>query len=244
MKITNWCRKLAAALIAGGLLVPCAANAAGLNTNLVVNGDFESVDPATTCCYSAVKLLSWADGTESPGFAYNYSQAYDKGGPLAGGGKFYFTSNGDGGDNDDPTGPGEIAQRIDVSTGPTAIAIAAGTATFNLSAFFTGYMNDGDFGNVHINFLNSASASLGTALLTDDDPLSGWSQKSTSGNVPVGTATLLVSLYGTPVTFGPDGYIDNVDLRISVIPEPSTVLLAGIGVAGAGLSLRRRRDES
>ena len=72
MKVTNWRRKLAASLVAGGLLAPCAVEAANLDTNLVANPGFEDVDVATTCCYlsAAVKINSWTNGTKS-GFAYN-----------------------------------------------------------------------------------------------------------------------------------------------------------------------------
>ena len=41
MKITNWKRKLAASLIAAGLMSPVALHAAPLDTNLVANPSFE-----------------------------------------------------------------------------------------------------------------------------------------------------------------------------------------------------------
>lgn len=247
MKITNWCKKLSAAFVAGGLLVPCAASAAGLGTNLVANGNFESVDAGSPGVYSALKVLNWTDGTRT-GFAYAYSQGYDLGGPLAGGGKYYFTANQSGGDGTDVTAPGTVMQIIDVSTGPTGAAIAAGSAKFDLSAFFTSYDNpgipggDGDIGNIELRFVDSSNVGISAVILSDTAPMAGWKQLSKSGGVPIGTAKLFVSLYGTPVTFGPDGYIDNVDLRI--VPEPSTVAFVGIGLAAAGLGFRRRRDEA
>jgi hypothetical protein len=85
---------------------------------------------------------------------------------------------------------------------------------------------------------------LGTALISDTadaGPNNVWSLVSTSGTVPVGTATVRLSLYGTTsVAGGADGYIDNVDFRI--IPEPTSITLAGLGIATA--ALRRRRDDS
>jgi hypothetical protein len=57
---------------------------------------------------------------------------------------------------------------------------------------------------------------LGTAVISDPDfgPGNVWSFSSTAGFVPVGTTSIRVSLYGTPRTFGADGYIDNVDVRL------------------------------
>ena len=43
MKVTNWRRKLAASLVAGGLMAPTALYAQSLNTNLVQNPSFENV---------------------------------------------------------------------------------------------------------------------------------------------------------------------------------------------------------
>ena len=100
MKVTNWRRNLAASLVAVGLLTPCAAWAANLNENLVINPGFENVDVGITCCYlsAATKLNSWADGSMT-GFAYNNELpelngsgdlGWDDGGPLAGGGLYFF----------------------------------------------------------------------------------------------------------------------------------------------------------
>jgi hypothetical protein len=241
MKITNWCRKLSAALVAGGLLAPCGVQAADLNTNLLSNPGFEMVDPASPGVYGAVKLLSWADGTRSA-FAYGYSLGYDLGGPLAGGGTYFFTPNQSGGDGTNVEAPGVIAQSIDVSTGASAAAIAAGNARFNLSAFFTSYdLVPGDIGRIELRFVNSSNVGISSIMLSDPAPLAGWKQHSTSGPVPVGTARLLVSLYATPVAAGPDGYMDNLNLRL--VPEATSVILAGLGLAAGGLIVRRRRNE-
>jgi hypothetical protein len=55
---------------------------------------------------------------------------------------------------------------------------------------------------------------------------------------PVGTASILVSVFGTPVNGGPDGYLDNVDVRI--VPEPASLALIGMGGL---LMLKRRRNQ-
>jgi hypothetical protein len=225
MKVSNLRRKLIAALAAGGMLTPSAAYAANLNTNLVLNSDFESVD-AIFGVNNGLQLPNWGDGSTT-GFAYAYSQAYDLGGPLAGGGNYYFTSNQSGGTGANVTAPGSVMQSIDVSTGATAAVIAAGTGGFSLSGFFTSYVTplgvpDGDIGNIHLRFLNASNVSLGTSLLSDPVPTEGWKQASSSGAIPVGTAKVQVSLYGTSVSGGPDGYIDNLDFRVtSFLPSLS-----------------------
>ena len=105
MKVTNWRRSLAASLVAGGLMSPSAAYAANLNTNLVLNPSFENVDLTNTCCYGSTAILNWTDGTQT-GFAYNYNQGYDAGGPLAGGGNYYFSPNSNPAGFDDVTALG------------------------------------------------------------------------------------------------------------------------------------------
>ena len=251
MKVTNWRRKLSAALMSGGLLVPCAAGAAPLGTNLVANPGFENVNiNSSQGGYHAVEILQWNDGTKV-GFAYSHDGSLDgggmpipdyaNGGPLAGGGSFYFTSNATDGDI---SMPGQVTQTIDLSTGPTAAAIATGQAAFELSAFFSSYADDGDFGNVQLEFLDLSLAPIppGPPVVISDDDTATWTQVSTSGPIPLTTFAARISVYGTPVSFGPDGYIDNVDFR--VIPEPATVWLCGLGLAGAGVTLLRRRDGS
>jgi len=212
MKVTNWRRKLAASLVAGGLMAPGIAYAQNLNTNLVNNPSFESVG-SRTCCYSATEILNWTDGTQT-GFAYNSIQGYDAGGPLAGGGSFYFTANADDGIAD-ITEPGQVSQNIDVTGGAVATQIASGEAAVRLSAFFTSYQDDGDIGNLHVEFLDSGGASLGFRQISATEPITSWHQVSGAAFVPVGTAMLRASVFGTPVTFGPDGYIDLVDVQIT-----------------------------
>ena len=124
-----------------------------------------------------------------------------------------------------------------------------GNATYALSAYFSSYLNDNDAGNVRAEFKNGGGGSLGTALITDQDhgPNNVWSLETTNGIVPLGTATVRLSLYGTHGGTGgggADGYTDNVEFVIRGIPEPSSMALAGLGVAAAGLGARRRRNDA
>ena len=52
---------------------------------------------------------------------------------------------------------------IDLSTGPTAAAIATGEAAFQLSEFFSSYAGDGDFGNITGRFSRLVAGTRGGA---------------------------------------------------------------------------------
>ena len=254
MKISNWCKNLSAALVAGGLLVPSAVHAADVGVNLVVNGDFENVDLAIVGEYNGPLVLGW---TGPSLFAYSHNGSassagvvpdYAEGVDPPGAGNWYFTNNNTGGAAfTDVRDPGIYFQDIDLSTGATAVAIANGSATYDLSAYMSSYLNDADYGNVQVEFRSILNAPLGTALISDigdAGPNNVWNLLSNSGSVPSGTTSVRVSLFGTHGGVGgggADGYTDNVSFSVNGVPEPSSVLLAGLGLAGAGLMSRKRR---
>ena len=211
MKVTNWRRKLAATLVAGGMLAPSALNAASLDTPLAFNPGFELVDLGVMCCYnnSATRIQGWSDGTNR-GFAYNINQGYDDGGPLAGGGIYYFVAGADVTGNAPISGPGEVTQNISVSAGATGAQIALGEAAVSLSAFFTSYLGQNNHGSVHVEFRNAGGTSLGSTVLTAKIPRP-WHQERAAAFIPVGTATLRTSLYGD----ANNAYIDNVDVQVT-----------------------------
>ena len=221
MKVTNWRRKLMASLVAGGFMTPAAAIAANLDTNLLANPGFESVDFGTTGVYGSPKILNWA-GINA--FAYSHTPGvtgipdYADGADPPGAGDWYFSAN-----NNPPAATGDIRtpnqvyQDLDVSTGPTGTQIGIGEAAYKLSAYMSSYLNDNDAGDVQLDFKNAGGTIIGTALITDTDagPNNVWSLNSKNGLVPVGTATIRASIYGTAVNGGTDGYIDNVDVQIT-----------------------------
>lgn len=233
MRINSWTKKLGAALVAGGLFVEAApCSAADLGVNLVVDGGFEDINE-TTAEYGNRQLNSWTDGSIR-GFTYASGQ-YDLGGPLAGGGSRYFTANG----GDNASAAGQVAQRVDVSSGAVAAAIAAGSARLTASAFMTSY-DARDVAQLQVDYLDSGDAVLASLVLADADP-STWTLNDTAGIVPVGASALLVSVYGIAGQGGPDGYLDNVSVVIDQIPEPTASGLACVAAASAGVLRRRRR---
>ena len=158
------------------------------------------------------------------GFAYNNELpelngsgdlGWDDGGPLAGGG-LYFFGPASGTDEQDVdylsvTNPGEVSQNLDVSTGPTGTLIASGEAAVVLSGFFTSYNGQDDrHGTMQVDFLNAGGTSLGSTLITSALNPNPWHQERGAAVIPVGTATLRTSLFGNNF----NAYIDNVDVRV------------------------------
>lgn len=256
MKISSWTRKLSAAMVAGGLMAPIAANAAPTGTNLIVNPGFENVDLTTTTYYNSPQILDWSfPGTPpGPGFAYSHDLSGNSvpdfaNGTLATGGHWYYTPG------NYAIGPPlgakhesratAITQDIDVSTGPSASVISAGSASYNLSAFFSTYGSQADRGFVRAEFLGTLDAFLGSAEVSTPAAtvLSDWTQFFASGAIPIGTLKVRMASWGEIGPPGsPDGYTDNVSF--SVVPEPSSIMLVGLGLAGAGCGLIRRRKDS
>lgn len=227
MKVTNWRRKLAATLLAGGLMSPAEVYAANLDTNLVVNPGFETVDISTVGDYNAVKVLNWAGGVTN-GFAYSHTGSLNGPGNVVpdyaigdvdppSAGNWYFSSNNNpAAASGDYRNPGEFFQDIDVSAGPSGAQIASGEAAVNISAYMSSYLTNNDFGNVHVEFRGAGGASLGSTVVTNaPGPVDQWAQHSGGGVIPKGTNTLRVSLFGTPTSGGADGYMDNIDVKVT-----------------------------
>jgi hypothetical protein len=235
MKVTDLRRKLMATLAACGMVAPGALYAADLNVNLLTNPNFENVSFATTGNYGAPMILDWLGG---PGFAYSHDGSggvpdYANGGPLAGGGSYYFTPGRPGADI---IAPGEFYQDINVSTGASGTLIATGNAAYRVGAFFSSYLAQGDFGNVHLDFRDSASNSLGSVVISDNDT-STWSQNFRGGSIPAGTHTVRVSLFGTPLAGSPDGYMDNVEFLVSdQVIQPVLAITVNRDTGGISLS--------
>jgi hypothetical protein len=248
MKVTNWRRKLMASLVAGGLMAPSAVCAANLDTNLVVNGGFESVDFGVTGAYGAPMILNWSGG---PAFAYSHNPGvtgipdYADGPDPPGAGNWYFSSNNNPGS---PTGdwraPGLVYQDIDVSTGATGTQIAIGEAAYKLSAWMSSYLNDNDAGNVQVDFRNSTGATISSALISDPDfgPDNVWSLTSQVGLVPVGTSSIRVSIFGTPRNGGADGYIDNVDVQLAA--AANELMFLQVNTTNGQVSIKNQTGET
>jgi hypothetical protein len=246
MKVTDLRRKLIAALVAAGTLVPVGAYAANFNQNLVVNGDFETVDLNTTNVLHSPLILNW--NSVIGGYAYSHNGSSSSAGVVpnfANGtappnaGNWYLTTNRPGGPElDRIDAPGEFYQDIDVSAGDTGAFINAGTVQLGMSAYMSTYANDADYGNVHALFLSRTGATLGSAVMSDSDvtqkvngvvvgPVNVWSPNSLNVAVPAGTTKVRLSIYGTKepgISAGADGYVDNVTAQLK-FNSPELALL-------------------
>lgn len=242
MKISNWRRKLASTLVAGGMISPAAAHAANLNANLVTNGTFENVNLAVTGEYNAPLVLDWT-GPNLFAYSHNGSSSsagvvpdYADGADPPSAGNWYFTPNNTGQVGDPPVpdftdvhDPNIYYQDIAVGTGATGTAIAAGKGRVDLSAYMSSYLNDTDFANVRVEYRDALGATLGFAQISDSDPGTEnvWSLNSGSGAISALTTTLRVSLFGTRTAGGggADGYTDNVDVRVIETANPQFIFL-------------------
>lgn len=229
---------VAAAGVTAALVL--AANGATLNTNLVVNGDFETT---TSPVAVGASVTGWTGGNFGAAsanipFAYNYSAAYDNrladavppGNIATSSTDYYWSMNG----FDE-----NAFQVIDLSTGPSGSLILGGTAEYDIRAFFTGYLSNLERGRLSLQFINASDTMIGS-VTNFDAANTFWNQVGGTGAIPTNAAKALITLTRNPasgLSSGPDVYVDNVSF--SVVPEPSASLL---GLAGTGLlALRRKR---
>lgn len=233
-----------------GLFLVARADAAALNTNLVANGSFESVT-GDVGSYASQGVTDW-----TPGFpvaaAYNYDTGYAAGNPaqvpgFAGidAGTWFYWGGGTGASF-------TVSQDIDVSTGATAAAIAAGAAQFNLSAFFSSYASQGDHALIRATFLDAASNVLGSSAdiggadaVAQQDPFGNaiWGYEMTSGLMPVGTASVTIDIESVRLGGGyNDAYVDLVEFSVAqtAVPLPAAAWLMGSALFGL-LGFARRR---
>lgn len=233
--------KAAAAGVTAALVM--ASSGASLNTNLVVNGDFETVTGATA---TGALVTGWTGGNfgapsgDTP-FAYNYAAGYDNrlagavpSGNVASSNSDYYWSMNGGSANDD------AFQIINLSAGDTGAAILAGTAQYDIRAFFSGYLNDLETGRLSLQFINSSNLLIGN-VINFDAGNDFWNEVGGTGTIPTAATSALITLTRNPasgLSSGPDIYVDNVSFTVASIPEPSGLL---ISIASAGLLMIRRK---
>jgi hypothetical protein len=236
MKVTNLRRKLIAALVASGMLAPTAACAANLDQNLVVNGGFEHVDLGTPGPENSPLILDWTPSvTTNSAFAYSHDPNttgvpdYADGDDPPNPGLWYFNSNRPVATYGYIDQPGKFYQDINVAGGNSGSLIATGLGAFSMSAYMSSYHDDADYGNVHAQFRTSSGTVLGSAVVSDSDPGPNnvWNLNSKAGSIPIGTDVVRLSLYGTKdngIGAGPDGYIDNVEFKVTNLPKLAIVV--------------------
>jgi hypothetical protein len=249
MKVTNWSKKLATRLIAAGVLLPSAAYA---QTNIPL-GDPSFED-------FAVPAIGYAYAND-----YRPTSAWiDDPGPPPG----YFTDDA----TSNWLYDADYAESTMFTKRPAPrTGVQAMHGLFNYSGQETGAVfeanhtytfsvwaqNDVDLneqngvflyiydGNVPFSDANALAGVLHTAInqrsqsMTAAESAANWTPISITHYVARGASEI-----GSPVGVAFYGRKDSAidDASLSVVPEPMSVAVAGLGVAGVAMIRRRRHD--
>ena len=228
----NVCR-MGLGVVAGGMMFVGQADAA-----TIVNESFESSPSAQFGAFSS----------------YAYSQNYTSTNTPPAAGLRYFTGD---------TGLAEQSKvaALDLTDaapgGLPAAVLDAGLGAFDLSAYFSGYLSQGDFSAVRLQFMDASGAPLGpiveigggdfvAALPTgpNGDGVAGYKDfglDRETGAVPAGARSADLTIFTQRAAgAAADGYLDLLRLDVSAVPEPSTGVLCLSAAALLGLRRRRR----
>ncbi len=142
-------------------------------------------------------------------------------------------------------GATQAFQLIDVSAYSAAINL--GTATVTGSALYNAPTTIAAAGvGVSVSFFDSSNVALFPAfaiagLPALDNNTSTWEQRSVTSLLPVNTAFILMQVaYGNVSIGNSPGFVDETSMTLNLVPEPTSIALSGIALAGA-LLLRKRR---
>jgi glycerophosphoryl diester phosphodiesterase len=214
----HWVVRFARTLISVGLggtvsLLAGPLLAAPLNTNLVLNPGFESI--------AGGQVDTWTGALRTWAYSANYTGA-----ALPGAGsRYWFGGNGN----------SVSATQPAITLATNAADIDAGRLNYNLSAFFSSYRQQQDYGTVTATFLDAgsspiSSASIGSLGFIQSLPLGNngayndarsWGQAASNALVPAGTRSVRIDVaaFKEPgVGEAIDGYIDNVGFQLSEAP--------------------------
>jgi hypothetical protein len=195
--------------------------------NLLVNGSFES----NTTTPNPINLAGVGQGW-SADFG---GGAFTQSGAQAQSGSFSLLTQNAVGNNWNPQGSYQIVP-------------ATAGLTYNLSAYFLAPTAlTGTYGTpigVQLTFEDASLASLGNApgaAFVALGPINTWYNYGVTGVAPAGTAYIAAYVWfmDNGQTATDSVYIDNASL--TVVPEPTTLALAGL-CGAAALSLIRRRN--
>jgi PEP-CTERM motif len=195
---------------------------------------------------------------------YNYSTTYTMANLLVPGGGLKYLNGGSG-------VSGAVSTNVFTATGSplsllaggiTGAQIDGGLVNYNFYAQFSSYRQQNDHGTLAVQFLDAGSSPLGSELRIggaaivsglgmgisgygnpDFTDMRDWAADSLAGLVPAGARFASVQIFEVKSAGGLniDGYMDNINLSIAVVPEPGSVSLLALGGGLATLLYRRRR---
>jgi len=205
------------------ILAGSLANATVIGSNILMNGNAEN------------GMVSWTPTTG--GFQTQNSGWYSISAPE---GSKFFT----GGSSNTPS---TAAQSINISD--LSALVDSGSLGVSLSAWLGGWASQNDNMVIVADLLDGTLSSLATLIIgpvqaADRSNLTGFLYRSNALLLPTGTRSIEVTMTATRTagTYN-DGYADDVKLVLSEVadvPEPATVALIGIGLAG--LRFRKKRQ--
>jgi hypothetical protein len=219
-----------------GATLGAPALAQPLETNLVANPGFEAVDVNFPGPFTSLFIFDWqdndADGDDV--FAFPYTSQYSGSPQPPDSGAYHYS----GGFN---TAADQILvfQTVDVASGPAGKLVQSGNGFFDLSAYFSGYRLQDDACFVRVFFLDESGNDItpadqrvgGTTFLlglpVTDVPGVGlqrdWGRDRLGGPIPAATRSVLVAIGSSDADENHDGYVDNVDFRVTATnPAPAS----------------------
>jgi hypothetical protein len=211
---------------------------AGYNTNLIVNGDAESVP------YTGVAVTTFpgwtTDGTVSI-LSYGVGSfiALTDPSPTDRGNNFFYGG---------AAALATASQNIDISF--AAVDIDSGIVTFNLSAWLGGYDGQDDNTVISVDFYDAVMNKVGTSaigpvLSADRGGLTGLLQRASSAAVPANARSASITMTMTRLAGSDnDGYADDVSLVLALASKvsqnigtisfnPTTLTVGGTTTASA-----------
>jgi hypothetical protein len=253
MKVTNWCKKLSAAIVAAGIWVPSAHAVSiplgdpSFETYVVPSRGYAyAADPFGAYRVGPAPISPWVDDLDSPpGYTqddghsqwlYNstYAEASKRGAPRTGNQAMHGLAN---------YSAQETSAVFEANTLYTFSIWAQNDALLDNTNGLFMYIFDG---TIPFSEASSLASSLTTAIngrtnaMTAAQSQANWTKVSLTHFVAAGAPEI-----GHPVGVGffarRDTAVD--DAALEATPEPTSVILVGVGIVGLSLLSRRpKRD--